>query len=523
MHGDEEIEITLVAICPEAGQRDVGVTVAAGDAVATATWRVRCSDGNAVVLAVEHYQGPMARNWRSAMDQWDVHTPTLAGRRAALVARVGHDSPAVPEVSVRVHDAAGGELASQLAALLDPSTSPPEESESGLWETEHTFDLPGELYLPENRTRFEVDPGNAIVETDETDNAADLEVVAEELPTFRIVFIPIRSTVGEPAAIDAEAYMTHIYDYFPIADGYVAEVGDTFVFDAATWDQYDATTELLHLWNTEADGDEYWHGIYKYPFDGSSCGYAFLSSHVSIAAGVNDGCTPNVNAHEVGHNLNLRHPRDGCGAGNVDQDFPYDGAGIGPRRGWFFSAGRFVDPEDGFADTMSYCDPDYFISDYHYRKAFDHLRTADDPETSATIAADIRLPVGPEPLAGNAVGGNTKEDDSDPSSTPRSIALTGVVDAWGGWSVRQTTFSKKAPRVPSRLDGRYEIVLVDALDIEVHREPLALNPGSQEDGSAAWVVRLPIPANPPAFLVIRDDKGYVLIRHDLPAPRDGQP
>ena len=511
---DEEVEITLVADCPGAGQRDVAVTIAAGEATATATWHVQCSDGNAVLLGLEHYQGPMARQWHSATGEWEVHTPTLAGRRAAIVARLGHDSPAVPGVLIGIRDETGAEPVAELTALLEPRTSPPGRSASRLWETEYAFDLPGDLYLGEHATRIEVDPANVILETDESDNVVDLAIRAEELPRFRIVFVPIKSVVGEPDEIEADVYMTHIHDFFPIADGYVAEVGETFEFEGERWNQHDATVALLDLWNVEADGDEYWHGVYRYPYDGSSCGYAFLGSHVSIGAAVNGGCSRNITVHEVGHNFNLRHPRDGCGAGNANADYPYDRSGIGPRRGWFFSAGRFVNPDDGFADTMSYCSPDYFVSDYHYRKAFDHLRPEDEAVAVAAAAQIER-----EPGAGTAATDGTDrekvESGSEPPPSPRSIAVTGSVDRLGVWSVRQVALSTKPPRKPSRGDHPHEIVLIDVFGEERHRESVAPHAASTYDGSAAWAVRVPIPDESPVLLVIRGPDGWDLLRHDL--------
>ncbi len=514
----EAVEITLVADCPEAGQREVGVTIAAGEATATATWHVRCSDGNAALLVLEHHQGPMTRQWRSATGEWEVHTPTLAGRRAAIVARLGHDSPAIPGVSIRLRDEAGAELAAELHALLDPHTSPPERSASRLWETEYALDLPGDLYREEHLVRIEVDPTNAILETDESDNVFDFPISAERLPRFRILFIPIKSVVGEPAEIDADTYMTHIHDFFPIADDYVAEVGETFAFETQDWDQHDATVALLTLWNSEADGDEYWHGIYQYPYDGSSCGYAFLGGHVSVGAAVDGGCTRNITVHEVGHSLNLRHPRDGCGADNADEDYPYDHSGIGPRRGWFFSAGRFVNPNDGFADTMSYCGPDFFISDYHYRKAFDHLRSQDEATSRGTVANATSAAAKRGPVAGSANGGTDGRKaagDAEPRPAPRSIAVTGVVDRWGTWSVRRASLSTKPPRTPPRGDHAHELVLVDTFGIEGHRQPLALHPASTHDGSAAWAVRCPIPDERPVLLVIRGPEGHELLRYDL--------
>ena len=520
----EEVETTLVALCPASGERDIGVDVVGEGRSVEATWTVRCTDGNALVLAVEHYQGPMARVWRGSEGEtdgkWDVHTPTLAGRRAVLVARVRHDSPAVPGVWVGINDAAGDELADGLATLADSRTTPPADSASNFWETEHVFDLAGELYRPDNRTRFQVDPEDLVQETDESDNTTDLDISVEELPAFKIVFVPMRSGAGEPATTEAATYMKHIYDFFPIADGYSAEVGDTFEFSEDSWDLHDATTELLHAWNTDADGDEYWQGIFKHPWDGSACGYAFLDSHVSVAAQVHDGCTPNINVHEVGHNLNLRHPRDGCGAGNANPDYPYDDSGIGPRRGWLFSSGIFVNPDDGFADTMSYCGPRYFISDYHYRAVFEYRRGEDSDD--AVAAASQRHPVAGDPVA-HAAGREDADGEGDRASTPSSIAVTGVIDPWGNWSVHRATTSLKSPRRPARIDDGYEIVLVDALGVETHREAVALYAGSDDDGSAAWAVRMPMLDQPPSYIVVRDHQGRVVLEHNVQGLAEADP
>ena len=511
---DETVETTLVAVCTEAGQRDVGVTLWVGSSTVSSTWAVQCSDGNATLLATEHYQGPMVRQWQSATDSWTVHTPSLAGRRAALVARVGHDSPAVPGVSVGILDEAGTELAAGLTGLLEARTKPPKQSASRLWETEYVFDLPGSLYADKNSTRLQVDPTDAIAETDESDNTFDLAIAAEQLSRFKIEFVPIKSAVGEPATIEPATYMTLIHDFLPIADDYVAEVGDTFEFEG-DWDQYDALVALLDLWNAEADGDEYWHGVYKYPLDGSSCGYAFLDSHVSVAAAVHGGCTRNINVHEVGHNLNLRHPRDGCGAGNANADYPYDRSGIGPRRGWFFSAARFVNPDDGFADTMSYCGPDFFISDYHYRKAFEHLRSSSGSDAEAAVVAGVHPRNAPQAVHIAAANADVDTGRPDLPVETRSLALTGTVDVWGAWSVRNTTSSRKAPRKPNLDATRYELILIDSLGNETHKEPVVLHPGSHQDGRAAWAVRVPIPDEGVGFFVVRDADGYELLRHDF--------
>ncbi len=77
-------------------------------------------------------------------------------------------------------------------------------------------------------------------------------------------------------------------------------------------------------------------------------------------------------AHELGHNMGLRHAPCGL-ALNPDPDFPYEDGSIGvfgyeTRRG----NTRMVDPAE-YRDLMTYCDPSW-ISDYHFVKAMEFRR-----------------------------------------------------------------------------------------------------------------------------------------------------
>ena len=88
-------------------------------------------------------------------------------------------------------------------------------------------------------------------------------------------------------------------------------------------------------------------------------------------------------AHELGHNLNLRHTDCGNPA-NVDLTFPYGNArtgvwGYDPRDG-----GSLVPPSR--ADFMSYCDPTW-VSDYYFTNAL-RFRLADTTEVQTD--ADVR-------------------------------------------------------------------------------------------------------------------------------------
>ena len=70
-------------------------------------------------------------------------------------------------------------------------------------------------------------------------------------------------------------------------------------------------------------------------------------------------------AHELGHNLGLRHAPCG-GAGDPDPSFPHPDGSAGAW-GYDFARGELVGPET--PDLMSYCGPPDGISDYHFANA----------------------------------------------------------------------------------------------------------------------------------------------------------
>ena len=91
-------------------------------------------------------------------------------------------------------------------------------------------------------------------------------------------------------------------------------------------------------------------------------------------------------AHELGHNLSLRHAPCG-GAPEPDSAFPTRDGTIGA---WGFNSSdsSLVDP--GASDLMSYCGPKW-ISDFSFSKALDHRLREDGETAAANVARSLLL------------------------------------------------------------------------------------------------------------------------------------
>ncbi|MDE2979821.1 MAG: M66 family metalloprotease [Gemmatimonadota bacterium] len=131
--------------------------------------------------------------------------------------------------------------------------------------------------------------------------------------------------------------------------------------------------------------------------------------------------SPETIAHELGHNLSLRHADCGDPAG-ADPSFPHDNARSGvwgwdPRDG-----GSLVTPDR--ADFMSYCNPTW-VSDYYFTNAL-RFRLQDPLEVWETPAASRTLLVS---------GGVTA--DGDPWLDPAFVVETRPVvpTAGGPWQL----------------------------------------------------------------------------------------
>jgi hypothetical protein len=147
----------------------------------------------------------------------------------------------------------------------------------------------------------------------------------------------------------------------------------------AGWSAFLREIRLLRA----AEGDVgYYYGAVVLPPNSKWGGLGYIGFPASVGA-----ASASTFAHELGHNLNLRHAP--CGSvTSWDGDFPHAGGSTGVWGYDFLGGsglGALVDPGE-YKDLMGYCSPRW-VSDYHFKRALDHrVATAAEARSAASLA-----------------------------------------------------------------------------------------------------------------------------------------
>ena len=468
-------------------------------------------NGNTAHHSVSYYQGPLVWEWNWRDDPQEHQRPVL-GRWAALAVRIDHEVPEPPLVVTRVLDSQGSVLSESLDEAVPPSTV---STASGSWRSEYVFELPGSLYQSGNRLVHVIDPYDFLAETNEEDNTGEpIHLYGDALSPFRVTFIPLYFPGDEPPAVDTGSLMAGARAYLPIADDFHAEIASARQSDAA--DLAELLDEIRALWNAEGEPDEYYHGVYVWPWlgddvrDARTAGVAVLAGNIAVST----IAPPNVIPHELGHNLDLMHT-PGCGTGSADFSYPYPSGELGPVAGWDVNRRRFVSNDDeGYTDVMSYCGVYAFVSDYHYRKALNY-RLRNHPAAG-------RFGVQPFTQSGHTAQ-RTPRSANQSSPIPRrttqapggggGLALSGRIGSSGEWSLTHAQSTDRGPRAPAP-DGPFTLILFDGDGEELYREPLSIGVLS-DGGEGGWAARTPVPTRPVRQAVILDAQGVEVLREAL--------
>ena len=205
-----------------------------------------------------------------------------------------------------------------------------------------------------------------------------------EIPSLKLVIVPIETKEGVPDVSDLTRFTQPIYELMPVGSLDVS-VSETFDLSERSWSLdtgQDMLEELYEWFLDDGDRDAFYQGVVIQPDEVTLCGVAYVDSNVAITADKSETCSKNTLAHEIGHNFSLQHaPACGAEKSDPDPDFPYEAGNIGEERGWLLEQRQFIGPTEPvfvefdhrYYDVMTYC-PETFTSTYSYGKALKNLQ-----------------------------------------------------------------------------------------------------------------------------------------------------
>ena len=321
--------------------------------------------------------------------------PILAGRDALLRVFAIGDETSFYQPNVAATFYRDGKVIH--SAYMTPfSDVLPHTVQEGRMDRSYNALIPGEVLEPGTGVVIELDP-EGVVPTDPgsptripESGVLDLGVV--RLPTHIQTIIPTLLSATGPdervfawtsALTDKSDQMKLARTLLPIGDMEV-RVHETVTTDVdltteSGWQRWIRQTRTM--WITEGRVG-YYYGVVRLPPGSRWGGLGYLNNPVSVGRD-NDGTF----AHELGHNMTLRHAPCG-GAGGPDPNYPYDDGETGVW-GYDIARNRLINPEQ-YRDLMGYCSPDW-VSDYHFIRAFEH-RVETEMGSAAAARSEEALP-----------------------------------------------------------------------------------------------------------------------------------
>jgi hypothetical protein len=324
----------------------------------------------------------------------------------------------------------------------------------GNFSTSWNASVPARLIQPGLRVQVDVDPSNAVIETNEGDNTfpvngvpldVRVEVTTPLDLTFVPVFQPATGLTGNITSQNLDQFMAFARKVVPIKD-YQITLHAPFSTSAPPLESNDGNGgwfQVLGEINAlrVAEGSPgYYMGIVGTPYSSGVAGFAFAPGRAAVSWDRLPNATSIV-AHELSHNLSRQHAPCG-GPANVDPEYPYPSGIIGVY-GYDAATGQLKVPST--SDLMGYCGFGW-ISDYNYKGILNYRLTTPGAAVSPDASAS-RLPRGMAPT--------TRETFVQSNGVRHTLVVWGrIVD---GQPVLEPGFAATTrPVLPAR-DGPYRI------------------------------------------------------------------
>jgi len=268
------------------------------------------------------------------------------------------------------------------------------------------FNLPASWLAAGTSYVFELDPGNAILEVNKSNNRYPASGQAsfnfQNAPVLNVVLVPVHyARPGAPATDPPTGDLSYL-NWFPIKVYPLAQINFSvrqssllFAGDLRTgagWETLLNDVTTLHINEEPQENKEYVALVDSVGADGCNggciAGIAWINgpgggvykSAVAFAGFAADRTIASpIMTHEMGHNFGRYHSPCGTTV-SVDPTYPYANAVLG-QWGYDNAAGQLKDP-NAYRDYMSYCDPAW-TSDFTYHGIFNAWSWISQPYGSA--------------------------------------------------------------------------------------------------------------------------------------------
>jgi hypothetical protein len=274
----------------------------------------------------------------------------------------------------------------------------PTTIDEGVWTNSWNLLVPAAEVQPNLKILADVDPTNAIAETDETDNLFPVNGVpfAEDVrtvPTWNVRLVPVLQQVnglqGNVTAGNLSQWLSQPLQMLPVA-AYNADIRAVYTTTAPVLQSNDGNgawgTILNELWALKsADAsNRYYFGVVKTSYGSGVAGMGYVGGGVNASIGWDNlPSGSGVMAHEVGHNMGRQHSPCG-GAANPDPSYPYAGGSIGIY-GLDVGTAQIKLPTS-YKDFMGYCSPSW-VSDYVWTSIISYRQSNPNYAPPAPLAA----------------------------------------------------------------------------------------------------------------------------------------
>lgn len=459
-----------------------------------------------------------------AAQRYNGTVPLVAGRDGYLRVFVlaNQANTAQPQVRVRLY--AGGSLA-QTYTINAPASSVPLAVNEGSLTASWNVLIPAALMQPGLTVLADVDPGEALAETDESDNkfpasgtAGAVDVRA--LPTFNLRFVPVlqsaNSLQGDVTVANAPSFLATLLTLLPVG-GYNADVRAAYTTSAPALVSDNANgawgtilSEILALKSTDAS-TRYYYGVVKTSYSSGVAGMGYVGGGARTSIGWDRlSSAPGVMAHEVGHNMGRNHAPCG-GAGGPDPGYPHSGGSIGIW-GLDVASLQLKDPGTYF-DLMGYCDPDW-VSDYNWSAMLTYRQGGPNNVIAASAGATVGrglLVWGRITSTGLVLEPAFAVDGADLSAPPAGPHLIEARDGNGAVLFSIPFAASEASDSPTGREEAFAFVVPAAVAFSADIAELRLVSGGRSAASR------PAPVAPPAPSFIRGADGRGLLQWNASA------